>query len=80
MAVPARKVSKTSQRTRRAHMALTAKATTVCPNCGATIKSHRVCKECGYYKNNQIIKDSNEEVVETKKEKKNKKETKKEEK
>ena len=48
MAVPARKVSKTSQRTRRAHMALTAKATTVCPNCGATIKSHRVCKECGY--------------------------------
>lgn len=64
MAVPARKVSKTSQRTRRAHMALTAKATTTCPNCGAVIKSHRVCKECGYYKNTKVI---NEEVVETKK-------------
>ena len=80
MAVPARKVSKTSQRTRRAHMALTAKNTTVCPNCGATIKSHRVCKECGYYKNTAIIKDKNEEVVETKENKKTKKENKKEEK
>ena len=45
MAVPARHVSKTSQRTRRAHMALTAKQTTKCPNCGAIVKSHRVCKE-----------------------------------
>ncbi len=78
MAVPARKVSKTSQRTRRAHMALTAKNTTVCPNCGATIKSHRVCKECGYYKNTQVIKDQPEEVQT--KAKKSKKETKKEEK
>ena len=74
MAVPARKVSKTSQRTRRAHMALTAKNTTVCPNCGATIKSHRVCKECGYYKNSQVIKNDKEEVVETKKTKKSKEE------
>ena len=61
MAVPARHVSKTSQRTRRAHMALTAKQTTKCPNCGAIVKSHRVCKECGYYKNTAIIKDKNEE-------------------
>lgn len=76
MAVPARKVSKTSQRTRRAHMALTAKSTTVCPNCGATIKSHRVCKECGYYKNTQVVKNENVEVVETKKTKKSKKEEK----
>lgn len=55
MAVPARKVSKTSQRTRRAHVALTAKQTTKCPNCGAVIKSHRVCKECGSYKGKKVI-------------------------
>ena len=55
MAVPARKVSKTSQRTRRAHMALTAKQTTKCPNCGAIIKPHRVCKECGSYKGEKVI-------------------------
>lgn len=59
MAVPARKVSKTSQRTRRAHMALTAKETTKCPNCGAVIKPHRVCKECGSYKGKTVIKEEN---------------------
>ena len=49
MAVPARKVSKTSQRTRRAHMALTAKATTTCPNCGAhvDVNSAGTCEYCG---------------------------------
>ena len=62
MAVPARHVSKTSQRTRRAHMALTAKQTTKCPNCGAIVKSHRVCKECGYYKGKEAIKVQKEET------------------
>ena len=57
MAVPARKVSKTSQRTRRAHMALTAKQTTKCPSCGAVVKPHRVCKACGYYKGNKVIEE-----------------------
>ena len=73
MAVPARKVSKTSQRTRRAHMALSAKATTTCPNCGSVIKAHRVCSNCGYYKNVKVVKDNTEEITETKKEKKSKK-------
>ena len=86
MAVPARKVSKTRGRTRRAHMALTAKATTKCPKCGAVIKSHRACKECGYYKNTDVLNSTKEENVskaevkkETKKETKAK-ETKKTEK
>ena len=55
MAVPARRVSKTSQRTRRAHVALNAKAETKCKKCGAIIKPHRVCKECGEYKGKVII-------------------------
>ncbi len=45
MAVPARKVSKTRGATRRAHLALSQKAVTKCPNCGAIIKPHRECKE-----------------------------------
>ena len=57
MAVPARKVSKTSQRTRRAHMALTAKQTTKCTSCGAVVKPHRVCKACGSYKGNKVIEE-----------------------
>ena len=72
MAVPARKVSKTRGATRRAHMALDAKATTKCPNCGAVIKPHRVCNECGTYKNKTIITKENEKVEEKKETKKTK--------
>ena len=57
MAVPFRKVSKTRKRMRRAHNALTAKTVVVCPNCGETIKPHRVCKKCGYYKKEEVIKE-----------------------
>ena len=55
MAVPFRKVSKTIKRMRRSHNALTAKTVTSCPNCGEMIKPHRVCKNCGYYKKEEII-------------------------
>ena len=57
MAVPFRKVSKARKRMRRAHNALEPKTVTVCPNCGETIKPHRVCKKCGYYKKEEIIKN-----------------------
>ena len=70
MAVPARKVSKTRGATRRAHMALSQKATTTCPNCGEVIKSHRVCPKCGTYRNKHVV-DNKE--VETKEENKAKK-------
>ena len=66
MAVPARKVSKTRGATRRAHVALSAKATTKCPNCGEIIKSHRVCPKCGTYKNKTVVAKE-EQVKEDKK-------------
>ena len=47
MAVPFRKVSKTSGRMRRTHYKISANTTTTCPKCGAEIRPHRVCKECG---------------------------------
>lgn len=55
MAVPFRKVSKTRKRMRRSHNALTAKTVTSCPNCGEMIKPHRVCKNCGHYKKEEVI-------------------------
>lgn len=55
MAVPARKVSKTSGRMRRTHYKISAKTVTVCPKCGAPVKPHRVCKECGTYKGKEVI-------------------------
>ncbi len=56
MAVPFRKVSKTRKRMRRSHNALVADTMTKCPNCGAAIKPHRVCKACGQYKGKEVLK------------------------
>ena len=56
MAVPFRKVSKTRKRMRRSHNALTANMTTKCQKCGAMIRPHRVCPECGSYKGREVIK------------------------
>lgn len=56
MAVPFRKVSKTSGRMRRTHYKLEATATIKCKNCGASIKPHRVCPECGFYKGKEVTK------------------------
>uniref|UniRef100_A0A2C9JR59 Cell division protein FtsZ n=1 Tax=Biomphalaria glabrata TaxID=6526 RepID=A0A2C9JR59_BIOGL len=49
MAVPFRKTSKSKKGKRRSHQALTAPTLAKCSNCGAMIKPHRVCPECGFY-------------------------------
>ena len=64
MAVPFRKVSKTRKRMRRSHNALEVVGTTTCPNCGATIKPHRVWKKCGSYKGTQVIEEKKEKDAE----------------
>ena len=61
MAVPARKVSNTRGRKRRTHYKIEEKTTTKCPNCGATVKPHRVCPSCGFYKGKEVIKDETAE-------------------
>ena len=55
MAVPARKISKTSGRMRRTHYKLEAANTVKCKNCGASIKPHRICPECGFYKGKNVV-------------------------
>ncbi len=55
MAVQQRRVSKSRKGMRRAHDHLDIQTTTTCRNCGNSIKPHRVCSECGYYKNRQVI-------------------------
>lgn len=54
-AVPARRTSKTSKRTRNSHKALKPVTLTVCPNCNAKIKPHRACPKCGYYKGSKEV-------------------------
>ena len=55
MAVPFRRTSKTTKRMRRSHFKLSVTGLTKCSNCGATIVSHRVCPECGYYYGKQVV-------------------------
>ena len=74
MAVPFRKISKTRGRMRRTHYKLEAANTVVCKNCGASIKPHRVCPECGFYKGKNVIEKA--EVKEEKVVKAEKKATK----
>ncbi len=56
MAVPFRRTSKTKKRMRRTHLKKDVGALTVCPQCGETIRPHRVCTKCGYYKGKEVIK------------------------
>ena len=63
MAVPFRRTSKTKKRMRRTHLKKTVGALTTCPKCGATLRPHRACTKCGYYKDTEAIKvaDNNEQ-------------------
>lgn len=55
MAVPFRKTSKSKKGKRRSHQALTAPTLAKCSNCGAMIKPHRVCPECGFYNGKKVV-------------------------
>jgi large subunit ribosomal protein L32 len=66
MAVPFRRTSKTKKRMRRTHLKKEVGALAICPNCKATIRPHRMCPKCGYYKGKEVVV-AKEEVKEEKK-------------
>ncbi|MGL4950297.1 MAG: 50S ribosomal protein L32 [Mycoplasma sp.] len=55
MAVQQRRVSKSRKGMRRAHDFLEVQTTVACKNCGTQRKPHRVCRECGYYKERNVL-------------------------
>ncbi|HLS88876.1 MAG TPA: 50S ribosomal protein L32 [Sphingobacteriaceae bacterium] len=55
MAVPKRKTSKARRDKRRTHYKLTAAGLTPCPRCREPRLPHRVCPNCGYYRDRQVI-------------------------
>lgn len=55
MAQPKKRTSKSKRNMRRSHDNLSRTYSIVCPNCGASVLRHRVCRECGEYKGRQII-------------------------
>lgn len=55
MAVPKRRTSKARKRKRRTHVKAEVEATQACPRCGDPKLPHRVCPNCGYYKDAEVI-------------------------
>ena len=55
MANPKRRHSKARRDRRRAHDALSQPGASTCTNCGAAKLPHRVCRDCGYYRDRQVI-------------------------
>ncbi len=55
-AVPKRKVSRHRRGNRRQHLALTAPVLVTCQRCGALVRNHYPCKQCGDYRGRQVIK------------------------
>ena len=57
MAVPKRKTSKARKNKRRSNVwKLDAPAFSKCTHCGELKVPHRVCPNCGYYKDREVIK------------------------
>lgn len=61
MAVPYRRTSITKKRMRRTHLKKALPGVIACPKCGAPIKAHRACPECGFYKGKEVIAVKNNE-------------------
>lgn len=55
MAHPKHKHSKTRRDKRRTHYKAVAPTLSTCSNCGATVKYHNICPECGFYRGKQVI-------------------------
>ena len=54
MAVPKKRTGASAQAKRRANWKAIKPTTTTCKNCGATVLTHTVCTECGYYKGKAV--------------------------
>ncbi len=63
MAVPKKKKSRARRDRRRAHHDVVGTpAITSCSQCGAPVKPHTACGECGMYRERQVIEIKEEEV------------------
>lgn len=54
-AVPFRRTSKTRKRMRRTHYKITGSTLVECTNCKETIRPHRACPNCGFYKGKKAV-------------------------
>ena len=55
MIVPKRRTSKSRKNKRRSHHALARPAQSSCPQCGEPKAPHRVCGNCGTYRDRTVL-------------------------
>jgi large subunit ribosomal protein L32 len=55
MPVPKRKTSKARRDKRRTHWKLVLRGMALCPRCQEAKFPHRVCPNCGYYRDRQVL-------------------------
>lgn len=55
MGVPKHRPTKSKQKKRRMHYYLKAPQICYCKKCGKTVLPHKVCANCGYYKEKMVI-------------------------
>jgi large subunit ribosomal protein L32 len=60
MAVPKDRTSRSKRDKRRSHHALAMPARSVCPKCREPKAPHRVCSNCGTYRNREVIPSDEE--------------------
>ena len=61
MATPKGKISKARKHSRQANWKLSLPSIVECPQCHQMKLSHRVCKQCGYYKGVQVVVKNEEQ-------------------
>jgi len=55
MGVPKRRTSKARKNRRRAMIKVSGPTVILCPRCHEPKMAHRVCPECGYYRDQEVI-------------------------
>lgn len=63
MAEPKKRTNNSKQGMRRLHDKIRSKSIVDCPNCHQPKQNHRICKNCGFYKNQLVVEDKKKTVV-----------------
>lgn len=56
MSEPKKRHSSTRSGNRRSHLAAKTQSLSACSHCKEPVAPHQVCKQCGYYKSEDILK------------------------
>lgn len=55
MAVPKQRHTKSRRNKRRSHLGIKGGVFGACKKCGVPIEPHRVCTNCGFYKDREVV-------------------------